>query len=208
MINLNKIKNQLEDWVKRSDSKKIIEECSLCYGIGEAFRKGGYSRNHMLDKENLYYAYLMAYSSLFNPDHPLEIGAQTGAGIASIMYGHGEEKCIGVTCDVNILEISDEVSNAYLDGKNYIKIIHLKDRLDCVNLDFNKYDFIFIDIGHDGDVEYQIHQKLLEIKWKGIVFWDDIKLDHRMIDFWNKITNQKIETDWHGKCGFGIVAYG
>ena len=40
------------------------------------------------------------------------------------------------------------------------------------------------DAAHEGEDERQFLKDLLERKWKGVVFWDDIHLNKEMVEFW------------------------
>jgi len=86
--------------------------------------------------------------------------------------------------------------------------ITLKDNLDFLNIPFNDYDLIFVDIGvHTGYEETLVHNKLLDLNYKGIVAYDDVSsMWPGMLPFWDKIEQEKVLTDWHSS-GFGIVKY-
>lgn len=196
------LKHKVEEFVNAWVDNSTIEKISMHYEIGETFKKHGYEKNWML--HNKYYKYLYAYASICDDIiHPLEIGTQTGAGIATILSGRDfDDNFLGTTCDVNISHVSQKVFE-----DNQINVVKLLTPESCVEQKFLNHDFIFVDAGHDGEIEFKIHQRLISLGWNGIVLWDDINIDDRMRKFWNKINNPKIETDWHDECGFGIVSY-
>lgn len=186
---------------------KKLSELSQKYKIGETFEKHGYTQNWMLHE--IYYSYLLAYSELVDDKNILELGTQTGAGTVCFL-SHGRTRKV-LTADVNTGHISKEV----LMEKD-ILVRHLRNADECTDFKFSDFETIFVDIGHDGHQEERIHYKLMNEKFKGIVLWDDIELNDDMKFFWKNIvqptsaiwTCQKIETHWHGGCGFGIVKYG
>lgn len=188
-----------------SHYKQVLQALSEKYKIGETFEKHGYLKNWMLHER--YYMYLLAYSSLVSDKNILELGTQTGAGTVCFLYPGRRV----LTADVNTGHISKEVLM-----EKYILVRHLRNADECTDFKFYDFDTIFVDIGHDGHQEERIHYKLMNEKFKGIVLWDDIELNDDMKFFWKNIvqptsaiwTCQKIETDWHDACGFGIVKYG
>lgn len=79
---------------------------------------------------------------------------------------------------------------------------------DILELDFSAYDFIFVDIDHNGKVELEVHKRIQKSGFKGVVLYDDVLLNPMMIDFWyEKIKNPKCLTMWHFS-GQGMVYYG
>ena len=76
--------------------------------------------------------------------------------------------------------------------------------------------FILYDTVHNGIIEKEFHDYLIESNWQGICLWDDIhfrangKIRQGMQDFWNSINdNNKIDiTDYGHWTGTGLVWYG
>lgn len=197
---LEVLKNLCEVYVEDHVNHDILKMISDIYDIEKTFKKHGYKDYLMFN--NNHYKYLIAFIDEYMPAYPLEIGTQVGASAACLLSVADYVDFKLRIADVNKTEISEKILN---DPR--VDFYHCEDKNSCVYMDFSKHDFIFVDIGHDGIVEWKIHQMLVNTKWKGVVFWDDIKLDHRMEVFWKKIENQKIETNWHDDCGFGIVLY-
>jgi hypothetical protein len=68
--------------------------------------------------------------------------------------------------------------------------------------------YILLDTFHDGTFEKEFHQHLIDIKYYGVVIFDDIKLNPQMIEFWNSISNNKLELTSIGHVtGTGVVFY-
>jgi hypothetical protein len=68
--------------------------------------------------------------------------------------------------------------------------------------------FILLDTFHDGSFEKQFVDYLLSINYKGMVLFDDIKLNNEMIDFWNSIKTEKYDiSDLGHSTGTGLVVF-
>jgi predicted O-methyltransferase YrrM len=142
-----------------------------------------------------YYKALAAYCRLRGPKRVLEIGTCSGASaVALAKYAESV-----LTVDVDLSTLVDPNING---GR--IEICEIGP-LDCLNLDFANFDFIFVDIDHTGQMERKIHEKLQK-EYLGIVFWDDVILNQGMSDFWDSIREEKVITPWHFS-GFGVVNY-
>ncbi len=192
---------------KESIDVKMLE-LSKQYKIEEAFLK--YNNLPNLFLKNTYYRYLTAYSISQKPRWVLELGSQTGAGAVAL----GANQLTHVTlCDVDTKFIPDEIKQS-----SKFTIIKAENRNRCLSLLDNKYDAIFVDIDHVGDIESDIHFNLKEMKYKGIVFWDDIKISDKMNNFWHTIKSDKdtsgefdhcTVSQWHPEdhAGFGLTIY-
>ena len=69
--------------------------------------------------------------------------------------------------------------------------------------------FIVLDIDpHDGEKERLFIEKLMELKYKGLVFCDDIFLNEPMKQFWNWVPLTKIDVTKYGHfSGTGIIIF-
>lgn len=67
---------------------------------------------------------------------------------------------------------------------------------------------ILLDTAHDGTFENIFYSFLLENKYKGLLFLDDIHLNDPMKNFWNKITQEKYDLTSKGAwSGTGLVVF-
>lgn len=164
-----------------------LEEALVGYTIKEE------ARAYML--RTPYFACLAAYCKLHNVEHVLEIGTCTGAS-AVAMAMHANK--------VTTFDVTDEDIDESLTHKN-IDFKLLGQPSDCLDIDLDPYDLIFIDIDHRGDMELKLHTKLAE-EYSGIAFYDDVFLGPEMINFWNAIQQPKLGLPWH-YTGFGITRY-
>jgi predicted O-methyltransferase YrrM len=192
---------------KESIDSKMLE-LSIHYKLEESFKR--YNNLPNLFLKNTYYRYLTAYSISKKPRWVLELGSQTGSGAVAL----GANQLTHVTlCDVDTSFISEEIKQS-----SKFTVIKSESRERCLSLLDNKYDAIFVDIDHVGDLELDIHYNLKEMKYKGIVFWDDIKISNKMNDFWHRIKSDKDTSDafdhctvsqWHPEdfAGFGVTVY-
>jgi hypothetical protein len=68
--------------------------------------------------------------------------------------------------------------------------------------------FIFLDVYHDGEYENKFYNFLLENKWKGLLMLDDIHLNAPMKNFWQNISEKKIDITKKGHwSGTGLVVF-
>lgn len=150
-----------------------------------------------LQSKDKAYIYRAALVKVLGAKTALEVGTKTGCG-ALALAKYAEHV---VACDITLQNVQDRnIFNSNIEGRE------LEFPEDCLKIDYHNFDFVVIDIDHQGEMEYRIHQ-VLQATYKGIVLYDDIKLNKKMIDFWNKIDNEKVETDWHEWYGVGLVRY-
>ena len=108
----------------------------------------------------------------------------------------------GVILDIGTLYGSSALALSY-NTKNHVKSYDLaeksklaqkmkKDNIDWNIMDFRKDEsiewdkvkMIVIDTNHTGEQESEFMKFLIAKDWKGIMCFDDIKLNRPMIDFW------------------------
>lgn len=146
-----------------------------------------------------YYWGLAAYVDLFKPKRVLEFGTCTGAS-AVVMARAGAV--------VDTWDLSDEFRHQAGDFPENVNC-NIAETPEAIRdvIDSSLYDIIFVDIDHMGEEEQRIHEWLLEKRYRGLVFYDDIKLNEQMKTFWDGIEQEKHECEWHGASGFGLVRY-
>ena len=143
------------------------------------------------------YRYRAALVEVLGARTVLEVGTKTGCGILALAK-HAER---AVTCDLTLDQVCDR---RILEGR--IEGRELERPEDCLTIDYAHFDFVFIDIDHEGGMEWRIHQ-ILEASYRGIALFDDIEHNDAMRDFWAKIGNDKLATPWHPPHGAGLVRY-
>lgn len=203
---MNKIKSiyeKIEYYLEENEDlvKRVISEYSSKYGIEEAFMNNGYGKNHMLLSKH--YQYITSFALAFAPIRVLEIGTQTGASALCFSVSAKEV----LTVDVNPHHVSKKLK----ENIRFQKIGHTGE---CLELPFEKFDVIFVDIDHSGYYELKLHE-LFKSKFNGLVMWDDVVIDERMQKFWEVVKNEvpSINTNWHPdvdtgiQCGFGLTYY-
>ncbi len=135
-----------------------------------------------------YYKCLPAYCKLHNIKNVLEIGTDSGAGsLALSLFSH-----------VDTYDITDKAIHdfKFIDERD-IKFRLLDSPEDCLYIPFKNYDFIFVDIDHEGFMEKRLHNKILESGYKGLVVYDDVAFNDNMRDFWFKIEQEKELVFWN-----------
>ena len=170
---------------------------------------------------NIYYKALYAMAKMISNEaprfpkepiiwkNPMLLDMGTYQGISAYMMA--VDDCLVVdTIDIDLDSVFDEeILNTYcrmfLVKKDYWK-----------EIDYSSYDFIFVDMAHDGVTEIGVHELLCQ-KFNGYAFYDDIDLTEGMKMFWMSIPeeNKLSIPEWHPftqhestlKPGFGIVKY-
>jgi len=127
----------------------------------------------------------------------LEIG--TGSGASSIAMAKNADH-------VDTFGVDVEQAHLLVIPKMKIDFHIFSKPSDCLNVKFNEYDFIFIDIDHSGYYEPLIHKKIIESGYKGFVVYDDISMNDGMKKFWDGIENEKYVWNWN-IYGDGMVKY-
>ena len=126
----------------------------------------------------------------------------------------------GVILDIGTLYGSSALALSY-NTKNHVKSYDLAEKSKIAqkmtreNIDWNIMDFrkdesiewdkvkmIVIDTNHTGEQESEFMKFLIAKDWKGIMCFDDIKLNRPMIDFW-ECFDEDIKADVT-KLGHGV----
>jgi hypothetical protein len=157
-------------------------------------------RHYFLDQPGKEHYKLLAYlSNQFKNTTILDIGTYKGCSALALSYNAsnkilsfdlGNYRNLGVGIPNNIEFILDNIL------KEQYKSIVLEAKL------------ISLDTNHNGDFELEFHKYLRSIKWKGILYLDDIKLNQSMIDYWNFIDEEKYDvTEVGHHSGSGMVYF-
>lgn len=143
------------------------------------------------------YKYRAALVKVLGPKTALEVGTKTGCG-ALALAKHAERV---LTCDVTLENVLDRrIFDGRIEGRQ------LAGPEDCLSLDYPRFDFVFIDIDHQGTMERRIHE-VLRSSYRGVVLFDDVDFNDAMRQFWQSVENEKAETPWHPPYGAGLVRY-
>jgi predicted O-methyltransferase YrrM len=144
-----------------------------------------------------YYNALGAIASIVKPRRVLEIGAEFGISALSL----AKSGCEVDSYDLDLSRIFDErlfnIKNIHFHG--------LPEHNSCVNIDFTKYDLIFLDFAsRDAQYEQEIYQKIVDMNRDVLLILDDC-LTPRLSRFYNNIQQPKvILQEWHA-AGFALV---
>jgi beta-1,4-mannosyl-glycoprotein beta-1,4-N-acetylglucosaminyltransferase len=153
--------------------------------------------NDMPGKEH--YCLLASLSNLFNNVTILDIGTYKGCSALALSYNktNNVQSFDIVNDTVKLNSIPENITFIVDDilKKKYVQTI--KDS-----------PLIVLDTNHDGTFEKIFYKYLVQIKYKGIVLLDDIKLNDSMINFWDSIQETKYDITQLGHyTGTGIVFF-
>ncbi len=167
---------------------------------------------------------LLAYlSTLLDNETILDVGTFEGGSALALSKNKTNNV---VSIDVNY-QVNRDID---LDNILFLEGDILNDEEEIIEIDRNfrsgslpkdygkelidKSKLILYDTVHNGIVEKQFHDYLVESNWSGICIWDDIKFRSNgnirtgMVDFWDSIKNEKEDvTKYAHWTGTGMVWY-
>jgi predicted nicotinamide N-methyase len=163
----------------------------------DSFLKKGYPNNWFFMEAGQEHYRLLAYiGSLYKSKTLLDIGSYQGN--SAIALAHSGNKIISY--DLDTQPIIEKIKN---DNIKFIKGDILADN-DLILAS----PFIMLDTYHNGDFEQEFVDHLINIKYKGLVMFDDIHLNNEMSNFWNGLKNEKFDlTDIGHFSGTGLVIF-
>jgi hypothetical protein len=185
------------------------------------YKRGGYG---FYDKSGVEQYKLLAYmSTLLDNETILDVGTFEG-GSALALSKNKTNNVVSIDISYQVNQDIDLDNILFLEGdilNHDEEIIKIESNFRGRTLDKNygkelidKSKLILYDTVHNGIVEKQFHDYLVESNWSGICIWDDIKfrsngnLRTGMIDFWDSIENEKEDvTKYAHWTGTGMVWY-
>ena len=183
-----------------------------------------YKRGGFYDKSGVEQYKLLAYmSTLLDNETILDVGTFEG-GSALALSKNKTNNVVSIDISYQVNQDIDLDNILFLEGdilNHDEEIIKIESNFRGRTLDKNygkelidKSKLILYDTVHNGIVEKQFHDYLVESNWSGICIWDDIKfrsngnLRTGMIDFWDSIENEKEDvTKYAHWTGTGMVWY-
>jgi hypothetical protein len=156
-------------------------------------------KDYFTSKSSIEHYRLLSYISLNNNNiKMLDIGTLKGCSALAMSINSNNE--------INTFNLHDQLTlkltptNINIHIEDILKPEYLYLILD------SKY--ILLDTFHDGTFERTFFEYLKEIKYKGYLLLDDIKLNEEMINFWNFIDIEKIDISHLGhSTGTGVVIF-
>jgi hypothetical protein len=147
---------------------------------------------------------LLAYLSLeIQSPKIIEIGTFVGNGTNALSYN--EAKSVE-SYDI-FSSFPTDAAILTVEAKSNVKCF-VKDCVGELHNIVKDTDLLFIDIDHTGYTERIMMDELKKIGYKGLVLLDDTKLNEGMINFWNSITEEKLDISDYGHwSGTGIVNF-
>ena len=167
---------------------------------------------------------LLAYlSTLLDNETILDVGTFEG-GSALALSKNKTNNVVSIDINYQVNQDIDLDNILFLEGdilNHDEEIIKIESNFRGRTLDKNygkelidKSKLILYDTVHNGIVEKQFHDYLVESNWSGICIWDDTKyrwtgaVRQGMVDFWDSIENEKEDvTKYAHWTGTGMVWY-
>lgn len=141
-----------------------------------------------------HYRLLCLLSTWFNNIYIYELGTWTGGSALCLAYNKSNYV---ISYDIkHLVEIERQPNIEFRQGDYK----HDKQLL--------RSPLIFIDVTHDGKLEREIYNYLIENNYKGLTVWDDITLNNEMKDFWNSVKHEKYDlTNFGHYSGTGVIIF-
>ena len=175
-------------------SNEVLDELDILFS--EQIKCSDYKK-YYTDKSSMEHYRLLAYLSL-NLDENILLDVGTLKGSSALALANN------IKNKVYSFNIGDELD--LYDYPNNIEFI-------IDNILNGEYDsliksssIILLDTFHDGGFERNFLNHIVGLGFKGILLCDDIYLNQNMIDFWDSITQEKIDLTKFGHwSGTGAV---
>lgn len=164
-----------------------------------------YMLKNMSDFANYYhypsgqehYRLLSFISKLYNNETIYDIGTNNGCSAIALSENNSNV--------VKTYDIVDYKNPGAITKPNII--FYLENIVNNINV-LNETRFIMLDTNHDGVFENIFYNKLKEIKYKGLLFLDDIHLNSDMKKFWSNILEEKYDLTIKGhNTGSGLIVF-
>lgn len=166
----------------------------------DSFIKNGYPNSWFFMEAGQEHYRLLAYiGSLYKGQTLLDIG--TYQGNSAIALSHNKNNDV-ISYDLKPQPIIGKIKSKNTKFKigNILELGFKEIILSC--------PFIMLDTFHNGDFEAEFVNYLTEIKYKGLVLFDDIHLNKPMQDFWNGLKLEKYDITEIGHfSGTGLVRF-
>ena len=166
----------------------------------ETFSFDGYPNSwFFMEAGQEHYRLLVYIGSLFKNKVLLDIG--TYHGNSAIALANNKSNSI-ISYDIEAQPIVSKVKfdNIAFQIGNILELSHADTILKC--------PFIMLDTYHNGDFEEEFVNYLHEMKYKGLVMFDDIYLNYEMRKFWEGIKDEKYDLTEVGHfSGTGLVIF-
>lgn len=183
----------------KSVSKEQLNSIDFSY-YRDSFLKKGFPNNwFFMDAGQEHYRLLAYISTLYKGKTLLDIGSYQGNSAIALACN---EKNNVISFDLDTQPVISKIKskNIAFQIADILKLGYKETILSC--------PFIMIDTYHNGDFEQEFVDHLNEIKYKGLVMFDDIYLNYEMKKFWTELKNEKYDLTEVGHfSGTGLAVF-
>lgn len=154
---------------------------------------------YFLDRQCLEHYRLIAHlSTLFENEIIFDIGTNKGYSALALAYNPTNKvvsydivDCRAVACMEELGRVEFCIGDVRQDPR------------------LSQTPLVMLDTDHDGGFERQFYRYLQRIGYKGLLFLDDIHFSPQMKEFWNSISEPKVDLTFLGHwSGSGLVDFG
>jgi len=150
------------------------------------FPVAGFAGEYFLNESREHHRWLAAYVGAYRPKRILELGRRSGNSTYALAF------CMDSRAVLDSYDVVD--CGNVLDRPNVN--IRVYDG-DVCGLDYSNYDFVFVDINTDGELEDQVLRSMLRDGYRGLSLWDDIHAEHYpgLRRWWQQLPPEIIRLD-------------
>jgi hypothetical protein len=131
------------------------------------FPVDGFAGENFLNEPREHHRWLAAYVRTLRPKHILELGRRSGNSTFALAYYLDSR---------SVLDSYDIVDCGNVVDRSNVNILVYDG--DVTALDYSTYDFVFVDINTDGELEDQVLRSMQRDGYRGLSLWDDIHASH------------------------------
>lgn len=150
------------------------------------FPVAGFAGEYFLNEPHEHHRWLAAYVRTFRPKRILELGRRSGNSTYALAYYLDPRSTLD---SYDIVDCGNVVDRPNVNLRVYDG--------DVTSLDYSAYDFVFVDINTDGELEDQVLRSMLRDGYEGLALWDDIHAAHYpgLRRWWQELPPEIIRLD-------------
>jgi len=146
----------------------------------------GFAGEYFLNEPREHHRWLAAYVRSCRPKRILELGRRSGNSTYALAF------CMDARAVLDSYDVAD--CGNVVDRPNVN--IRVYDG-DVTGLDYQHYDFVFVDINTDGKLEEQVLRSMQRDGYRGLSLWDDIHAAHYpgLCLWWQQLPPEVVKLD-------------
>jgi hypothetical protein len=146
----------------------------------------GFAGEYFLNQPREHHRWLAAYVRACRPNSRMRLGRRSGNSTYALAF------CMDARAVLDSYDI--------VDCGNVLDLPNVNIRVydgDVTGLDYQDYDFVFVDINTDGQLEDQVLRSMQRDGYRGLSLWDDIHAAHYpgLRRWWQQLPSEVVKLD-------------